>query len=468
MNGSSFRKGIVWVLCCSLALFVLSSCREESILQENEDIAVLDVVQEKLDIDKTNLSVSDAIIVAKLSKSKLTRSFSDKAVQDVVTIYDEEDEPAIYAVNFEDGYMLISATRNYYPVLAVVDQGHYEHDSQQGAFHMIVNDLIESVKAAKDGNVKQSYGCLWSKYIECESPVTLQRKSRSEEDEYWAVFNDWYADVSSKNSAIVRKLTNCKNILPDNVYQNFVRQASDEDLWEGTQYSWQNTAYVVEETIENMNTIGPLLTTKWNQDRSFNTTQYEFLGCVTVAVGQLMRYYQKPNTIQWNDMPDTYGNKTLTDFLATLRVQLNVSEEGASNINNAESVLKSYGYSIDKIDHNATRIYSSLKQKRPVYARGEDEIGGKGHAWVIDGVYQSETIIRYTLYRLSDAWYPQFKYVTADGGVSEQYSDVVTYHMNWGWGGSCDGWFLDQRPWIVENGSYKYKFSKNRKELIFK
>lgn len=86
-------------------------------------------------------------------------------------------------------------------------------------------------------------------------------------------------------------------------------------------------------------------------------------------------------------------------------------------------------------------------------------------------MYQSETIIRYTLYRLSDAWYPQFKYVTADGGVSEQYSDVVTYHMNWGWGDSkdCkDGWFLDQRPWIVENGSYKYKFSKNRKELIFK
>ena len=229
MDGSSFGKGITLVLYCSLALFVFASCSEDSALPENEDIAVLDVVQEKLDIDKTNLSVSDAIIVAKLSKSKLTRSFSDKAVQDVVTIYDEEDEPAIYAVNFEDGYMLISATRNYYPVLAVVDQGHYEHNSQQGAYHMIVNDLIESVKAAKDGNIEQSYGCLWSKYVECESPNTIQRKSRSEEDEYLAVFNDWYADVSSKNSAVVRKLTNYKNILPDNVYQNFVRQASHED-----------------------------------------------------------------------------------------------------------------------------------------------------------------------------------------------------------------------------------------------
>ena len=83
-------------------------------------------------------------------------------------------------------------------------------------------------------------------------------------------------------------------------------------------------------------------------------------------------------------------------------------------------------------------------------------------------MYHSETIIRYTLYRLSDAWYPQFKYVTADGGVSEQYSDVVTYHMNWGWGGYKDGWFIDQRPWIIVDGQYKYKYSKDRKEIIFK
>lgn len=173
-------------------------------------------------------------------------------------------------------------------------------------------------------------------------------------------------------------------------------------------------------------------------------------------------------------MPNNYGNDALRSFLATLRSELNVSEKGGATIDDAERVLKKYGYSIDKISHNVNRIYTSIRNKKPVYARGGDELSDTGHAWVIDGIHQSITKVEYTLYVLSEAGYPEFKYDTADGCYYVNQSDVTTYHMNWGWRGSDDGYYIDQRPWITEKDSitnqyiYKYKFSKDRKEIIFK
>lgn len=455
-------------LCFLLIIFILTSCEKDNVPPyQTNDVYVMES-KERLDPLTTDLSVNDALIVANLSKNKFTRSNTAGSVRNVETIFDDNHKPVIYAVNFEDGYMLISATRKYYPILAIVDHGSYKCDLNNGAFNLIVKDMIESIKAARDGNIKESYTNLWSKYVENEKFHSIERKTRSVDDDYWLAFENWYASVNVNENVKIRKLKNCSDVLPENVYQSFTSEAANLDLWEGTTYNWENTAYVVEETIERSNTTGPLLSTKWSQTGTFNTTDYQYLGCVTVAVGQLMRYYEQPSSISWKDMPDTYGNPTLTNFLAKLRSELKVSDSGSSNIDNAERVLKSYGYSVDKIKHDATRIYSSLKQNKPVYARGEDEIGGKGHAWVIDGLYHSETIIRYTLYHLSDLAYPQFKYEEVDGGTFEQYSALTTYHMNWGWKGQNNGWFIDQRPWIMENGTYTYKFSKDRKELIFK
>ena len=41
----------------------------------------------------------------------------------------------MYAVNYDDGYAIVSATKNYHPVLAVVDHGTYS----QSRKNLIIN-----------------------------------------------------------------------------------------------------------------------------------------------------------------------------------------------------------------------------------------------------------------------------------------------------------------------------------------
>lgn len=77
------------------------------------------------------LTELDAATVAKLFMEKQckTRSESLKAIKNVVTISDEFGKPAIYAVNFEDGYIWISATKKLSPILAAVEHGTFSLDN---------------------------------------------------------------------------------------------------------------------------------------------------------------------------------------------------------------------------------------------------------------------------------------------------------------------------------------------------
>ncbi len=446
---------------------ILPSCRTDSELQQNvtektpETLAVIN----KLALDVEDLDQTDASKVAMIyNRGNNTRSRSAKTVKNVITIADDKGEPCIYAVNFnEDGYLLVSATTRFYPVLADVERGEYTDTMPETGQRIVIDGMLRNIRLAKED--KYDFNCqpLWSRYLESEKPDFSTRTSSDYNEE----FNNWYASQAYGDYRI-RKLTDCRGILPDNVYAEFVSAAQTEDLWEGTQYSWQNTAYVVERTTEKVTEIGPLLRTRWAQDRSFNTSGYEALGCVTVATGQIMRFFKQPTSFDWDSMPDTYGNETLATFLAQLRSELGVSSGGSATDGDAVRVLKSYGYQVSHKDHSASEVYSYLRNRRkPIYASGQrsDNIT-TGHAWVIDGLYHHEVEASYTLYRLSDVWYPDFKYDKAEAASPWiNYSDVSTYHMNWGWRGAHDGWFQDDRIEITNSSGEKINYSKLRKEI---
>lgn len=251
------------------------------------------------------------------------------------------------------------------------------------------------------------------------------------------------------------------------IIDDFVSAAKSEDLWEGTEYDWSNTAYVVERTTDKVTNIGPLLSTKWRQTGSYNTSGYDALGCVTIAVGQLMKFFKHPASYNWNNMPNDYANETLTSFLSKLRDELNVSDGGGAYYPDAERVFKNYGYQISKKSHNASQVFTHLSnKKRPIYAGGQRSNNiFKGHAWVIDGLYFHEITTTYTLYRLSDVWYPEFKYDTAENATPwTTCSQTTLYHMNWGWGGNNDGWFIDDRIEVPLDGEI-VNYSYDRKEI---
>ncbi|MBQ8051715.1 MAG: leucine-rich repeat protein [Bacteroidaceae bacterium] len=207
--------------------------------------------------------------------------------------------------------------------------------------------------------------------------------------------------------------------------------------------------------------IEPMVTTKWNQGDPYNqecpiyTDKKRCItGCVATAMAQVL-YYQRAKSvteiqadipaytsgggdnfhvdgipagspIDWDNMLNTYGSgATAKQKLAVaqlmhycgvaVKMMYTSSSSGAYSSNVADAlpkyfgygssvryVTKSNGYNDDTWD---ALLYKELEEGRPFYLSGSNSDGG--HAFVGDG-----------------------------------YDGNGCFHINWGWGGSSDGYYL--------------------------
>lgn len=430
-----------------------------------------ETIDKKLDYDVINLSASDAEIVAKLftKYNHATRSITNNIIKNIVPIEDSKGNVVIYAVNFLDGYILISASTNYYPILAQVDHGTFSlEEIQLIGESVLIDEISNIVSHMSQQPLDWKYRSLWNKYIDSNYNKINCSKTRATDD-YWAEL-DYLLGMAESQEMSVRLLKDCKNSLPPELYSKYYHIAESEDRWHDTEYSWENTAYVLEyETPETTYPPVPCLSTIWDQGFPYNTSNYNYLGCVTIAVGQLMRYYRIPYSFNWDAMPDNTSSPVLCDFLKNLRDELRITPDGTGTNERALEVLKNYGYDCYLSNHNIAKLMSSLlTNNKPVYAYGADLRDSRNktaHAWVIDGCSNTDRYIKYSLYVLSPRQYPDFEYETADDCAEDIYfvqNGVTLFHMNWGWGGRHNGWFSDSN---MSNpvGSY----SSNRKEIFF-
>ena len=207
-------------------------------------------------------------------------------------------------------------------------------------------------------------------------------------------------------------------------------------------------------TLPNWTNVGPLVQTVWNQDAPFNNlcpldgNARSYTGCVATSMSQVMKYFNYPNqgqgrisydceslgtalslnfadlTLDWNNMIANYngsyteaqGNAVATLMQAAgYSVQMNYSayESGALSGRIPTALVNYFNY--DKGVTYATRdmftytqwaqmIYDNLKNVGPVIYDGSGDDGG--HSWVCDGFRNGY------------------------------------FHMNWGWGGMSDGYYL--------------------------
>lgn len=217
--------------------------------------------------------------------------------------------------------------------------------------------------------------------------------------------------------------------------------------------------------MKNLLNYYPRISTSWNQGFPYNVSdpQNRQLGCVTIAVGQLMKFYKRPTNINWSLMPNAIDspNNTLCDFLYKLRGDLNVTDDGLSTLWDAQNVLQNNGYNIQVTSHNINLVANSLRKGNPVYARGNKANNMVGHAWVIDGYRHVKSGTEYRLYML--------KGHVLDYELKEEviypYATYSTYcHMNWGWGGIDDGWFVESSTGYPSGADIPY--SVDRQEII--
>lgn len=203
----------------------------------------------------------------------------------------------------------------------------------------------------------------------------------------------------------------------------------------------------------NVDPIQPLLTTKWNQDAPFNLNcpyvqgVQAPSGCVATSFAQVMNYFKYPEkgkgTIRYND---SYGvSRTLS--LSQSFDWVNMLDDYSKSYNDeqAEAVaflMQACGYSVEMGygQYASGAISYKIANAAVKYFRYDDSVQ-----------YCDRTL--YSPAQWFDLIYNNLKNVgpviyngtTIDGGhsfVCDGYDGNGYFHINWGWGGLSDGYFL--------------------------
>ncbi len=249
--------------------------------------------------------------------------------------------------------------------------------------------------------------------------------------------------------------------IPDNMREwldNYAQQIADV----------QQAGYTASElpvaALKTHDPIDVLVETRWNQGSPYNLlcpdyfrTGRSVTGCVATAMAQVL-YYHRANAprellddipdytvadshetygdfhvkgypagspIDWDNMQPTYNaNSTpqqrravaeLMSYCGTaVRMMYTSSSSGAYSSDVPDALKKYFGYpstcrAVNRSDVSEEKfdetVYAELAKGDPVYLSGSN--GSGGHAFVCDG-----------------------------------YDGNLCYHINWGWGGGSDGYFL--------------------------
>ncbi len=212
--------------------------------------------------------------------------------------------------------------------------------------------------------------------------------------------------------------------------------------------------------------VEPMITSIWRQHWPYNahcpedeagTGGHVLVGCCATAAAQLMRYWEHPvngvgshsyehgnygtisadfseATYVWSEMPDslTEYNEEVAEICFHAGVAMDMDYGTSASGSNSESVYYafathfSYNPQAQLMPRHSFEddvwdemVRGELDQGRPVYYLGTEEDGG-GHAFVIDG-----------------------------------YEDTDHFHVNWGWGGACNGYYYFSN---LAPGSHDYTY----------
>ena len=287
-------------------------------------------------------------------------------------------------------------------------------------------------------------------------------------------FTDNFQSDVSKNNILLQMLKadielRLENVekLPENIIKN--RNA----LW--SEFLNEETEVLVNVDFQQWPPEGTTPTegwieTKWHQNSPYNDfcpmdgDKRSIAGCPAVAMAQILNYHKTTNNVAFNDSDDyyhSYGNRfwidndheeydfpsfpELNDYLDTLAYhydnQLSITDEDKASLNFACGVAATQVYTsgvsgtfgvnqaydaylkfdcntVESLDNNDTDLYDRLSQNikdaLPAHLAVVTPGWDAGHNLVIDG-----------------------------------YNTDEYYHLNFGWGGSYDAWYLlpDELPY---------------------
>ena len=311
----------------------------------------------------------------------------------------DEGDTLCYVFNYQDGWAIIAADRRVPPVMAYDEHGHLPDVRLDTPFFGItLEDVLTQIKMLKHG--------LTSEYD--ASNITI-----------------W---------------NNVDRLLSRRKYTKTI-EWEEEDEYEGEVW-WEELLYVETETTC-IDSVAPLITTKWGQcypwNNGFPVDNGETCptGCVAVAMAQLLNYLHgaigKPsglyhdayisgyrngsnyhldislsnyvdNSPRWLQMPvDMYDQNIV--FARNLmidvgyRFEIEYTADG-SGADVSTSKIANYGISCTKGEYDYSTLLSNLQAGLPVLVtayRTENKVLGitvgfsNGHCWILDGWRRERT-----------------------------------------------------------------------------
>ncbi len=228
-------------------------------------------------------------------------------------------------------------------------------------------------------------------------------------------------------------------------------------------------------------TLSPRITVRWDQKCPYNAfcpydgpTQCP-VGCVAVAVGQILSYFEYPTywtltyasgnptiSVNWSVLKDSCTSCTSTTLCSAhlpiaqiLRqigkdISMNYGANGSiAGFPKTKKALNDMGYSTSNVQtYSSSGAWSSIRSGQMVLVGGsriDDDGNTVGHSWVIDGYKE----IVYTFYEYTK---PQDMLSWLYVGSFTRTSEYI--HINWGWKGDCNGYFYNNGVFKTYEGSY--------------
>lgn len=462
--------GLMVVGCTSdepqLSLIDEDSKAVESVASDDPDF----VTQEDLDDVVVKFLKSD--VQSRSSVSNYTTSL----------VNGRSGKPAFYVVNFDNdgGFMLVSANKNYAPVLAYVESGAFSPDIYvtPGIADWLIDttEAIDNIDSASD-SIKSRMQSLWSPLLrkrslsESEKNALLSRGAqigdRNNHPELIPIMQDSIRKWEARGWT-VWYFEDYPFTEPsrDEMIQN-MQSAAD---WRYIDDAAALSLVVKKTTVRNGGVPTDISGLKWNQTEPWNygfpmlndNKTRALAGCVPVAVGQIMRHYRYPTYFDWDKMYPTVATATTQMFLYQLAVKMNsdmhMDEVGddrhtSTNTGAAISALKDYGYQVMESSSSATP---------PCLVTSDMKYPGKkdgSHMYIIwDRKVNSidESTECYTFVRKAEmkSCYKLSNYTTSQ----------ESFYVNWGWGGLYDGVYYNPANDVPAGSGFTY--NKIKKYII--
>ncbi len=387
-------------------LALLASCQNDmpsSSLSTVDEAAIVDLNHAIAIAEKADGYVSQQSRLNPADQGANSRMSSSRKVASSFTVKPGQDAASYYIFNYEGGgFAIISGDRRVMPILAFSDQSEFRTDAESypSAIVAWLEGAHLEVQEARQKNIQQT-------------PLVKAA---------WDTFEKTYG-----------KQANARTEYEDDGPVPDPRCSYDGEL------IWNSTY-----------TVGPLLQTTWSQGVGYNDLLSNMscsgysngrppTGCVATATAQIMRYHSHPNSYSWGSMNNTSGSTAtallMKDIGTAVSMDYDCDGSSAQTSDAASALTGTFGYSTasyGNYDYNTVR--SEVKNfNRPVILRGGRNSGwwifgvyADGHAWVCDGTRETEYWRCYQ-----------------DGGnlYSTPYIGYLYLHMNWGWGGSYNGFY---------------------------